>query len=112
MSGLTHAKLFYDHFHLALNEEKNLGPNLFNKSKGMLKALKLASSADIFQKIKQAILKKFAGSSKIIDIVNKYSKRELLIAAYVIDSTPGSFQRQGSAPSEQNHSSIVSFIGK
>ena len=112
MSGLTHAKLFYDHFHLALIEEKTLGPTLFNKSKGMLKALKLASYTDIFQKIKQAILTKFAGCSKVIDIVNKYSKLEQLIVAYVIDSTPGSFQRQGSAQSEQNHSSIVSFIGK
>ena len=54
----------------------------------MFKALKLASSADIFQKIKQAILKKFAGYSKIIDIANKYSKLEQLIVAYVIDSTP------------------------
>ena len=33
-----------------------------------------------------------------------------MITVYHIDSTEGSFQRRGSAPSEQNHWSIVSWI--
>ena len=32
--------------------------------------------------------------------------------AYEIDSTPYTFKRRGSSPAEQNHSSIVSYLGK
>ena len=35
-SGLSEAKLFYDHFHLVLNQEKLLGPSLFQKAKVLL----------------------------------------------------------------------------
>ena len=44
MSGLINAQLFYDHYHLILNQEKNLGPSLFNNVKPLLSALMNASS--------------------------------------------------------------------
>ena len=33
-------------------------------------------------------------------------------SAYLIDATPGSCQHIGSSQAEQNHSSIIAFIGK
>ena len=39
-------------------------------------------------------------------------KSKVKFAAYIIDSTLASFMRGGSSPSEQNHSSILSFSGK
>ena len=110
-SGLTSAKLFYDHYHLQLNQEKYLGPYLFQKSKQMLQTLLNAASHERYLCIKKALIIKFQNEPKINCLLDKYSKIEHMILAYHIDTTPGSYMRRGSSPSEQNHSSIVSFIG-
>ena len=59
MSGLTEARLFYDHYHLILNQEKSLGPSLFNDVRPLLSALMNASSPEIFKRFKDVIIKKF-----------------------------------------------------
>ena len=110
-SGLSEAKLFYDHFHLVLNQEKLLGPSLFQKAKVLLRSLLNATSHDRFISIVNVILAKFPNYPKLNQLLNKYSKIEHMITAYSIDSTEGSFQRRGSAPSKQNHWSVVSWIG-
>ena len=42
-SGLVGAKLFYDHYHLVLNQEKLLGPSLFQMTKVLLCSLLMTS---------------------------------------------------------------------
>lgn len=111
-SGLNNACLFYDNFHLELNEEKKLGPHVFKKAKSLLRSLKTAISPEMFEKYRSALLIKFAGDGKVLNPVNKYTVLKQFIATYIIDSTTGSFQRRGSSPAKQSHSSIVSFIGK
>ena len=110
-SGLVGAKLFYDHYHLVLNQEKLLGPSLFQMTKVLLRSLLNAASHDKFLSIFDAILTKFPNYPKLNELLNKYAKIEHMITVYSIDSTEGSFQRRGSAPSEQNHWSVVSWIG-
>ena len=110
-SGLSEAKMFYDHYHLVLNQEKLLGPSIFQKTKLSLRSLLNATSHERFVSIRNDILSKFPNYPKLTELLNKYSKIEHMIAAYSIDSTQGSFQRRGSAPSEQNHWSVVSWIG-
>ena len=95
-SGLTSAKLFYDHYHLQLNQEKYLGPYLFQKSKQMLQSLLNAASHERYLCIKKALIIKFQNEPKINCLLDKYSKIEHMITAYHIDSTPGSYMRRGS----------------
>ena len=112
LTGLTNAKLFYDHYHLYLNQQKALGPTLYNQSQYLLKALLNSKNPGVFQSFKKCILDKFPGNPSLIDLLNRYSKIEHMITAYAIDAAIGSYMRRGSAPSEQNHSSIVSYIGR
>ena len=110
-SGLVGAKLFYDHYHLVLNQEKLLGPSLFQMTKVLFCSLLNSTSHERFLSIFQAILSKFPNYPKLNELLNKYSKIEHMITVYSIDSTEVSFQRRGSAPSELNHWSVVSWIG-
>ena len=71
-----------------------------------------SNSHDFFEKCKELILQKYPGYPKLQELLSDYTAQEDMIAAYAIDETEGSFSCRGSAPSEQNHSSIVSFLGK
>ena len=71
-----------------------------------------ATSHKQFFAITEAIISKFPNYPKNNELLNKDSKIEENIAAYCIESTEGKYQRRGSAPTEQNHSSIVSWIDK
>ena len=112
LTRLTNAKLFYDHYHLYLNQQKALGPYLYNQAQYLLKALLNSKSPVAFQSFKKCILDKFPGNPSLIDLLNRYSKIEHMITGYTTDAAIGSYMRRGSAPSEQNHSSIVSYLGK
>ena len=109
---MTKARLFYDNYHLILNQGENLGPLLFYDVESLLYSLMNSNSHEIFEKCKELILQKYPGYPKLQELLSYYTAREDTIATYAIDETEGSFSRCGSAPSEQNHSSIVSVLGK
>ena len=110
--GLIIAKLFYNHYHLRLNQEKALGQFLFGRAKSLLSSLLLANDHEDFLIIADNILERCPDSLEIKDIILRYKEMEVMIAAYVIDQTMFSLMRRGSTPSEQNHSSVVSYIGR
>ena len=110
--GLLNAKLFHDHWHLKLNQEKSLGIFLYDRAKENLTNMMLSSSEEMFDKYMGLLIIEFAASPKVINLVNEMSANRHMFAAYIIDSTEASFYRRGSSPSEQNHSSIVNFAGK
>ena len=58
-SGLVGAKLFYDHFHLVLNQEKLLGPSLFQMTKVLLRSLLNATSHEKSLSILMQFLQSF-----------------------------------------------------
>ena len=58
-SGMSSAKLFYDHYHLILNQEKLLGPVFFEKTKVLLRSLMNAKSHNQFLSIRNVILTKY-----------------------------------------------------
>ena len=103
---------FFDHYHLILNQEKSLGPSLFQKTKVLLLSLLNAKSSSHFRDIKKALVEKYPGFPKLNNLLDKYSKIEHMIAGYSINSTSGFYKRRGSSPAEQNHWSICSWIGE
>ena len=110
--GLCVAKLFYDHYHLQFNQQKDLGDFSFGQATCLLNSLLLIKNHDDFMNCLELILKIFPGKPVLNDLVSKYKDMELMIAAYVADETKFSIMRRGSTPSEQNHFSIVSYIGR
>ena len=48
----------------------------------------------------------------MIDLSHELKKKRNHFAKYVIDSTIGTRSRNGDTPSEQNHSSVVAWIGE
>ena len=47
-ASLSKTKLFYDHYHLKLNMEKNLGPHLYNLTQHILSSIIYASTQTPF----------------------------------------------------------------
>ena len=85
--GFICAKLFYDHYHLKLNQEKGLGEYLFGQVKDLLSSLMNANNHEEFVEISETIFQKFPGKPEIKDLVNKYKDLEEMFAAYVIDQS-------------------------
>ena len=110
--GLSVAKLSYNHYHLRLNQQKDLGDVLFGQEKCLLSSLLLVKNHDDFKNCIELIFQSFPGKLVLKDLVKNYKDMELMIAAYVIDGTKFSLVRRGSTPLEQNNSSIVSYIGR
>ena len=104
--------MFHDHWHLKLNQENELGLHLYAKCKPSLDRLMEASSEELFNELCLEMINEYSALPKVINLVNRMSTNRHLFAAYIIDSTCGSFFRRGSTPSEQNHSSFVRFAGK
>ena len=52
------------------------------------------------------------GKSKLIQLVNDMIKNKESYVRYIIDHTHSSCCQRGSTCSEQNHSSVLAFIGK
>ena len=96
-------QIFFDHYHLILNQEKSLGPSLFQKTKLLLLPLLNAKYSSHFRDIKKALVEKYPGFPKLNNLLDKYSKIEYMITGYSIDLTSGSYKRRGSLPAEQNH---------
>ena len=110
--GLNHTKLFYDHFHLKKTYEKQIGPS-YNRFSGWIHKILEAhdeSSYDIYCEL--ALTHVDGKHSKFIDVINDLMLRRKNFAGYIIDSTSGSCCHRGSTRAEQNHSSVMSHIGK
>ena len=51
-------------------------------------------------------------NSKATNLANTLNNKRNMLAAYFIDKTEGSCGQRGSTRAEQNHSSLMSFIGE
>ena len=71
-----------------------------------------ASTKDAFEKHLTLALSQAKGNSNILEILNTLNCTRESYAHYVIKSTPGTMLQRGSSRSEQNHWSVISFIGK
>ena len=71
-----------------------------------------ASSKVAFDKYTKDLLQYSEGKLSIIQLVNEIVKTKDSYVAYVIDHTLGSFWQRGSTHFEQNHSSVLSHLGK
>ena len=71
-----------------------------------------ASSKVSFDLHMQLALSHCKNNSRVINLINKLNIKRNHFAAYVIDETEGSCGQRGSVRAEQNHSSLMSFIGE
>ena len=97
-TGLSSAKLFYDHYHLGLNQEKSLGPWLSSKTNYALKAMMNAHNERAFNNLKGSLLLKYRSHPPLVNLLEIYSAMRANFLAYEIDSTPYTFKRRGSSP--------------
>ena len=109
--GLSHVKLFNDHFHLKQNYGKAIGP-YFSEVSLLINRMKNASSKEIFDKYTKDLLKYSEGKLSLIQLVNEMIKTKDFYVIYFIDHTPGSCCQRGSTRLEQKHSSFLSHLGK
>ena len=110
--GLPNTRLIYDHYHYHLTLIKNIGVMYNEMYRPMFTTLLNASSENEFNSLVAKAQHDYRDNFKVLKEINDViSKKEHLIA-YVIDSINGTCCKRGSTHAEQNHSSIVSFIGK
>ena len=69
-------------------------------------------SEEIFDKLKKELLKYSERKPSLIQLVNEMIKTKDSYIAYIIDHTPESCCQRGSTRWEQNHSSVLSHLGK
>ena len=107
---LKHAMLFHDHYHLNLNFEKKLDHN-FSKLQPYLYGILHAKSEEVLKTTLNQMVKDFPSLTSVKTLAIELESKKQNFAAYVIDSTEGSYCRRGNPPSEANHSSISRFLG-
>lgn len=110
--NLPNCHFFWDHHHLIDDVwPKAFGPLwggwLTTNLEGMLNA----DSLEAFEKHYSNLKTLFAGKVTIMDKIDAIAGNRHLYAKYVIKSCEGTLGRVGSAPAEQNHSSIVAHLG-
>ena len=69
-SGLTSAILFYNHYHLILNQEKSLGSSLFQNTKVLLCYLLNETLQKHFIAMTEAIVIKFPNYPKLDELLS------------------------------------------
>ena len=71
-----------------------------------------ASNEKYFSSFYNKAISEAKDKSNVIQHINDMNRSKNLYAAYIIDSTSGSLCQRGSTRAEQNHSSVIAFIGK
>jgi hypothetical protein len=112
--GLHFALCIWDHFHLLKKVwPEKFGPVLYAKLehglRGMLSAESPEVFDDAFQKVRQFLL---SDPSNLDYIKTGFYDHPQKFATFKINEVEGSMERKGDTPAEQNHSSIVSHLGK
>ena len=110
-TNLSHARLFYDHHHLILIYEKQVG-SLFRSIRVVVQKMMNATSEDEYNALKDTLIQSTAGQPRLISFLNDFVNSKQSYVAYEIDSIHGSCLQRGSTRSEQNHSSVIAYIGK
>jgi len=108
-TGLGHAKLFYDHYHIRKNHEKIIAGmwiHLRDNIYGMINALKESD----FKHHYSSALVKAIGNGNTISLLNAMNDKRSTYSRYSINSTKGTIKNIGSNSNEQNHHSVVSFL--
>ena len=104
-------KIVQRSFSSKANYEKAICP-YFSEVSLLINRMMNASSKEVFDKYTKELLKYSEGKLSLIKLVNEVTTTKDSYLVYVIDNTPGSCCRRGSTRSEQNHSSVLSHLGK
>jgi hypothetical protein len=112
--GLCYALCISDHFHLLKKVwPEKFGPVLYAKLEhglhGMLNAESPEAFDDAFQQVQQFLL---SDPSNLDYIKTGFYDHPQKFDTFKINEVEGSMERKGDTPAEQNHSSIVSHLGK
>ena len=94
-----------------MNYEKSIGP-IYHEVSHVINRIMNASSEEKFNQYTNDLITIGKGKPKLIQLVNDMKKNMVSYVGYIIDHTPGSCCQRGSTRSEQNHSSVLAFIGK
>ena len=111
-AGLSQTKLIYDHYHLHLNFNKSIGPLYNVKYREFFTSILNSSCEFEFHLLLSEARKEFKDNSTVLKEINYIETNVDHCVAYVIDSITGSCAKRGSTHAEQNHSSIMSRLGK
>ena len=111
-AGLKQTRLIYDHYHLHLNFNKSIGPLYNNKYRDFFTAILNSNCEFEFHLLLSEARKEFKDNAKVLKEINYIETNKDQCVAYVIDSITGSCAKRGSTHAEQNHSSIMSKLGK
>jgi hypothetical protein len=104
--------LMWDHYHiLEVVWPKQLGNHYFTMVRPLLQTWLSSSSAEAFDATLAEIVTVLAERPDHVSYIQKWGEDRHRFAAYLLDSYPGSLNRRGSSPSEQNHASFVAIIG-
>ncbi len=106
------ATLRCDHWHL-VNEvwPKYFGAH-WEKVKAAMHVMIEVRSKERFDEAFQTACDAVRAYPKFIDYINKFHSNPMKYAAYTLAEVEGNSERCGSTPAEENHSSIVSHLGK
>jgi hypothetical protein len=105
-------KLFWDHHHLLAEVWPTyFGPAWSGELKDNIKKICFATTVAAFEAVLQLAQQAACRNPKYLKYIDSLSANRFHFASYCIEAMPGTLGRHGSLHAEQNHSSVISYLG-